>query len=312
MTDEVSTRVTTALTADETAQALTVIDAATKADGQPPLSEHVLFHVRAGGGEHSHHVLATQDGVLAGYGHLGLAHFHPPVLELAVHPDHRRHLVVARAIVNAARAKAAGPMHVWAHGEAAPTAAIGALLGFVEVRMIWQMRRSLTDPLPDAPLPDGFALRTFLPGIDDADLLAVNARAFAAHPEQGDWTAADLQQRLDEPWFDATGLLIAEHTETGRIAGFHWTKVLAGAHGGPSNQVHRHAALGEVYVVGVDPDFAGKGLGKALTVAGLAYLRDRSLDEAHLYVDESNTAAIALYESIGFTRHDTDLLFTAP
>ena len=296
MTDDISTRIAAALTPSETAQALAIIDTVTKTDGQPPLSEHTLFHVRAGDSDHSQHVLALRDGVIVGYGHLGPAHFHPPVLELAVDPAHREY-GVTRAIVKAARAHTDGPLQLWAHGEAAPVASLAALLGFVETRTIWQMRRSLADPLPDAPMPDGFALRTFLPGIDDAEVLAVNARAFAAHPEQGAWTADDLRQRQAEPWFDAAGFLVAEHD--GRIAGFHWTKV----HG------HDH---GEVYVVAVDPGFGGLGLGRALTVAGLAHLRGRGLDEALLYVDETNAPAIALYESLGFARTDVDVLYSVP
>lgn len=306
MTDEVSTRVTAALTAAETARALAIIEAATNSDGQPPLSEHVLFHVRAGGGEHSHHVLALHEGVLAGYGHLGPAHSQPSVLELAVDPAHRQH-GVARAMVNAAREHVGGPLQLWAHGAAAPTAAIGALFGFIETRTIWQMRRSLVEPLPEARTPAGFTLRTFFSGTDDADLLTVNARAFADHPEQGAWTTDDLRQRLAQPWFDPSGLFVAEEVATRRIAGFHWTKLHA-HHGHES----AHRPFGEVYVVAVDPDFAGVGLGKALTVAGLAYLRARDLDEALLYADETNTHAIALYESLGFVRSDIDVLYSVP
>jgi mycothiol synthase len=67
--------------------------------------------------------------------------------------------------------------------------------------------------------------------------------------------------------------------------------------------------MGEVYVVGVDPDERGTGLGRALTLLGLRYLRSRGLFQAMLYVDETNTAAIGLYESLGFTHWDTDVMF---
>jgi mycothiol synthase len=90
------------------------------------------------------------------------------------------------------------------------------------------------------------------------------------------------------------------------LVGFHWTKV----HGATEPaSAHPHAAIGEVYVVGVDPRERGHGLGRALTLAGLHHLRSLDLSQAMLYVDTSNTRAIALYEGLGFARWDTDVLF---
>jgi mycothiol synthase len=85
------------------------------------------------------------------------------------------------------------------------------------------------------------------------------------------------------------------------MAGFHWTKVHAPADASP--------AIGEVYVVGVDPGEQGTGLGRALTLAGLHYLQERGLAEAMLYVDEDNAPAIRLYEALGFTRRRTDAMY---
>ena len=171
--------------------------------------------------------------------------------------------------------------------------------GFDRFRALWQMRRPLRDPLDPPRLPAGTTLRTFRPGHDDQEWLSLNARAFAKHPEQGAWTRHDLELREQEPWFDPAGFFLAERN--GVMTGFHWTKVP-----GPAEA---DQGLGEVYVVGVDPGERGTGLGRALTLAGLGYLRDRGLAGAMLYVDEDNVAAIRMYKGLGFTRWSTDAMY---
>ena len=163
------------------------------------------------------------------------------------------------------------------------------------VRVLLQMRRPAADPLPEPEVAEGVALRTFEPGRDERAWLDVNARAFADHPEQGAWTIEDLREREREEWFDPSGFFLAERD--GRLVGFHWTKIHPGG-------------VGEVYVVGVDPEAQGLGLGRALTLTGLHYLRDAGLDQLMLYVDESNTAAVRLYESLGFTRYAVDVMYS--
>ena len=171
--------------------------------------------------------------------------------------------------------------------------------GVERFRALWQMRRPLGDPLDQPVFPAGTTLRTFRPGLDEDEWLGLNTRAFAKHPEQGAWTRHDLELREREPWFDPAGFLIADRH--GAMAGFHWTKVH-----GPADAP---GSIGEVYVVGVDPGEQGTGLGRALTLAGLRYLRDRGLAEVMLYVDEDNAPAIRLYEGLGFTRSATDAMY---
>lgn len=287
-------------------EVLALIDAATEADGVSPVSEHVLLHLRHGGdGEADNLLVRAPDGQLAGYAHLDLT---DPVggssAELAVHPDHRGHGVGGHLVGGLQARTADGRMRLWAHGQLPAARALAERFGYLQARVLWQMRRSLLAGLPAGPLPHGVRIRPFVVGQDEQGWTEVNNRAFADHPDQGGWSLAQIQMREREAWFDPAGFLLAEDVDDGRLLGFHWTKV----HGRVSG-AHAHEPIGEVYALGVDPGAQGRGLGPALTVAGLRYLRGLGLSQVMLYVDESNTGAIRVYERLGFTRWDVDVSY---
>jgi mycothiol synthase len=297
------------LTPDDVEAVTDLVQAAGDADGTAPLSEHTVLHVRHGGEAPAVHLLAHSGDGLVGYAHVDPTDaVEGASAELLVHPAHRRR-GLGRALVRAAMTVADehsdGRLRLWAHGDHPSASALGLSLGFERSRVLFQMRRSLTEPLAESALPAGVTLRAFVPGRDDDAWVRLNARAFAAHPEQGRWTLADLRVRQAEPWFDPAGFLLAERAEGGALLGFHWTKV----HGGPAQNNHHHEPIGEVYVLGVDPDAHGGGLGVALVLAGLHHLRARGLGRAMLYVDESNTKAVALYRKLGFALWSTDVAY---
>jgi mycothiol synthase len=285
---------------------LALVSAATEEDGVGPLSEHVMLHLRYGGDPRARNLLLYSQRELAGYAHLDPTDpVEGPSGELVIHPAHRGQgmgLELTRALVAEAGHQ---PLRLWAHGDLPAATRLATAAGFGRVRALWQMRRSLQARLGRPQLADGLTIRTFEAGRDEDQWLAVNSKAFSRHPEQGGWTRVDLDQREREPWFDPDGFFLAERG--GRIVGFHWTKI----HGRAAETTdHGHEPIGEVYVVGVDPAERGGGLGRALTVIGLRYLRSRGLFQVMLYVDETNIAAIGLYESLGFTHWDTDVMFS--
>lgn len=291
---------------DDIAAVLELLDAVTDADGVRPLSEHVMLHLRYGGDADARHLLASDDDRLVGYGHIDVTDtVEGSAAELAVHPEARRHGIGRMIVTRMIEETPDGRLRLWAHGQHPAAAALAHDLGFQRERVLWQMRRSLFTSLPAPELPDGIRLRTFVPGQDEQAWTEVNNRAFADHPDQGHWGIEEIRTREREPWFDPAGFILAERA-SGELIGFHWTKV----HGGKNtDHGHVHEPIGEVYVVGVDPSAQGLGLGPALTLAGLRHLRSTGLSQAMLYVDESNTRAIALYERLGFTRWDTDVCF---
>lgn len=178
-------------------------------------------------------------------------------------------------------------VQLWIREVAPGDDAAARRFGFEPHRDLWQLRCELPAE------PSGLRTRAFTP--DDLDeFVSVNNRAFHWHPEQGGLTAADVRDRMAEPWFDADGFRL--HHRDGRLAGFCWTKVHA----------DHHPPLGEIYVIAVDPDFAGRGLGRPMTLAGLEWLSGRGLTVGMLYVESDNHPANAVYERIGFEHHHTD------
>jgi mycothiol synthase len=278
---------------------LALVRAAAAADGVRPLSEEAelrLQHADADGRD----LVVHDDGVLAGY-----ARYDDGVAELVVHPELRRRghgRALLRQLLELAGDR---PLSIWAHGDLPGSAELLAPHGFDRARVLLQMRRDLAgvEPDPHPDLPGDVRVLPFRPGRDEAAWLRVNARAFDWHPEQGRMTRADLELREAEPWFDPAGFLMAWRGDPGAdgtLLGSHWTKVHPAGDAGPD-------PVGEIYVLGVDPDAQGLRLGGALTDLGLAHLRRQGLGSVLLYVEEDNAAAVRLYERRGFTRFAVDV-----
>ncbi|KAB2347797.1 mycothiol synthase [Actinomadura rudentiformis] len=290
-------RVRATLSDEEIEKVVRLVVSAAEHDGVGPLSERSLLWLRGGGGGDARGLLRLDDaGGLVGYAHLDLATAEETAAGEFVVDPHSRRRGHGLALLNGMCQEVDGPLRVWAHGDLPAATALAESQGLDRVRALFQMRRSADDPLPEFTVADGVRLRTFEVGQDEEAWLQVNRRAFADHPEQGAWTLDDVRLREREPWFDPEGLFLAESERDGKLLGFHWTKI-------------HPDGLGEVYVVGVDPGAQGLGLGRTLTLKGLHHLRERGVPAILLYVDESNQAAVRLYESLGFTRYAVDVMF---
>lgn len=302
----------------EVAEVMDLLAEAERADGVAPAGEHVILRLKAhrdvvhqiepvqADVRSEHYVVRGGGGELIGYAHLDTEHEPEGLLvaELAVHPEHRRQgagtrLVEAlldRADLPAEAADDTGRLRIWSHGEHPGALRLAERFGFARPRELWRMGVDVTAAdLPEVALPDGVTIRAFRPGADEDEVVRVNHRAFAWHPEQGGMSADDLRAKQREDWFDAAGFLLAVDAQD-RLLGFHWTKV------------HPDGA-GEVYVVGVDPDTQGNGLGRLLTVAGLHHLRGVGCPRVILYVEADNVPAVKVYQRLGFEKWDVDVQF---
>ncbi|MER7114647.1 mycothiol synthase [Saccharomonospora azurea] len=294
------------LTDDRVEDVRALLLAARETDGRPDVEPGGALPGEFSGPRHL--LCLVGDGasrVLAGYAHLDARGdaFGRQVAELIVHPAHRRHGHGA-AMLDELVGAATGSLRIWAHGDHPAAARLATRFGLSRARELLVMGASSAEQeWPEPVLPDGVRLRTFVPGQDEQAVIDVNARAFDWHPEQSAFDVAALREAQRESWFDADGFFLAENAD-GRVVGFHWTKVHP-----PNPRRFGGQPVGEVYVVGVDPDAQGGGLGKALTLAGLRHLRDRGLDQVILYVEGDNEPAVAVYRKLGFTTVDTDVQY---
>lgn len=289
----VSLQVRAELTEREAADVAALADQAREVDAVAPLSEQTLLQLRRPRGSLSH-VLALDAGRVVGYAQLDASAGGAPPAELVVAPQARRR--GAGAALLGRILELAPAARIWAHGMLPAARALARRAGLDSVRELCRLARPLAQADRfDTSLPPGHTVTTF--SDDDAsDWLALNAEAFADHPEQGRLTAADLADRMAQPWFDPAGFFLIRDPDGSPVA-FHWTKVEDG--------------IGEVYVVGVAPRAQGRGLGRAATAIGLSHLRDRGCPRVLLYVDGDNAAALATYERAGFERDRLDAQLAA-
>ncbi|MBB5905954.1 mycothiol synthase [Actinoalloteichus hymeniacidonis] len=322
---------------DEVAdEAIALLDEAADADGRAPVAERGLAalqrrgsaavqagQVRADVGGVEHFLARESGGALVGYAQVDtqIDSEGRLVAELAVRPTARTNGVgtaLVRALVERAGLPEApaepmtgpnGPdtpaqdsLLIWSHSDHPAADRLAHRFGFRRARELRRMWIDLTEH-PPAALQErsDVRIRPFVVGEDEEALVRVNHRAFSWHPEQGGMTVADVVEKENSDWFDPAGFLLAVDAED-RLLGFHWTKVHAAGEAASE-------AVGEVYVVGVDPDAQGRGLGGLLTQAGLRYLAGRGLSQTMLYVEADNPAAIRVYERLGFTHRDSDIQF---
>ena len=285
---------------------LALIKAAHDFDGTPPIAEHVLLHLRHGGDKSDSHIVFEEGNQVIAYAHLDTTDLVAgPSVEAVVHPNHRGKglgsLILKEAI------KVSGDKtRIWSHGDLPAAKRIATSL---KLERLWSnllMSKSLGDI---QPVTCKYPIRTFIPTLDDQAFLSLNNKVFANYPDQGGWSDDDLKVRLNEDWFEKEGFFVAE--DKGELIGFCWTKIHGAhthSHNG-SDMDHGHDAIGEIYVLAVNPDYKGKGVGRDLTITGLNYLKYQGLSNVMLYVGVENKPAFNLYKSLGFNEFGSDVMY---
>jgi len=285
---------------------LALIKAAQDFDGTPPIAEHVLLHLRHGGDKSDSHIVFENDNQVIAYAHLDTTDLVAgPSVEAVVHPSHRGKGLGALILKEAIKV-CGNQTRIWSHGDLPAAKAIAESL---KLERLWSnllMSKSLSEI---QPVTSRYSIRTFISDFDNQAFLSLNNKVFANYPDQGGWSEDDLRVRLNETWFDQKGFFVAEHK--GELIGFCWTKI-HGAHAHSHNgedDDHGHDALGEIYVLAVNPDYKGQGVGRDLTITGLNYLKYLGLNNVMLYVGVENKPAFNLYKSLGFNEFGSDVMY---
>ena len=289
-------------TDEQRSRARAFVTSVETAIGRPQMSDHLKIDLGRHGGDEPPGpllVMLHDDERLVALAQLSEAN-EAWMLEVVVEPGLHDAVDVRDDIVDTAvdahRRRRSDAVVWWIDDPTAHDHEVAGRLALDVWRELYEMRR----PLPH-PQRAEVSTRAFRPGVDDEAWLAVNNRAFASHGEQGGWTLDTLRLRFDEPWFDADGFRVFDDAD-GTMAAFCWTKL----------HTDETPVVGEIYVIAVDPSAHGRGLGKQLTLAGLDSISDRGVTVANLYVDAGNTAAVGLYERLGFDIHRRRVAFAPP
>lgn len=271
-----------ALTAHQAQQIRALAQRAHDADGVDPLNEEAYRSLTDGS---ARHFLFSENSQVVGYLN------HSPrfdTTQLLVDPAYRRRGIGTTLWSQLRRDPQLG---LWAFADLKPAQGFAAAQHLRAARTLAMMQRSL--PWIEVPIPTGLRLRGYR-DTDASDLLAVNADAFAEHPEQGQLDADGLAARTGAAWFDPAGLILA--FDAGGLVGFHWTKQV-------------DASTGEVYVIAVAPRAQGRGYGKVLLAAGMSHLATQGLTTVVLYVDTADETAVRMYEQAGFATVHRDVCY---
>lgn len=171
--------------------------------------------------------------------------------------------------------------------------------GFEVQRHFHFMERGLGDAVPDAPLPDGYSWTNL--SADKVDRwVRIQNSVFSEHWGSREITPQEFQTWMKEPSFDPTGFWGVAFA--GRIIGIDNNEV--------DEEYVKYSGMkrGMLWVIGVEKAHRRQGIGRALTVRGLNWCREKGMETAALYVDSENTPALTLYRRLGFQVSWTNLI----
>jgi mycothiol synthase len=253
-------------------------------------------------------------GHVVGWGRLAIAVDGPPVdgrFWLRIHPAARGGTLEPEIIAWATERVAevgrgrrqAARLLTGARSDQSDRIALLEAHGFRPARYFFTMRRPLDTAIPPPQLPNGFTIRQFAPGPDDAAWVALGNLAFRDHWNHHDYSVEELQRELAAPLYrpDLYQLVVAPD---GTFAAYCQCEINL------EMQARTGRSEGFIAGLGTHPQFRKQGLGRALLLNGLQQLQAAGVSTALISVDAQNpSGALRLYESVGFRTFETWIMF---
>ena len=205
--------------------------------------------------------------------------------------EHSKRLIqLLEAAAQAISFSGGGKLEFWIENISEETRKTPINAGYEPFRDLLRMKRSLPGT------PSNLLTRSFNKN-DYEDILRINNSAFDWHPDQAGMTKESLLVTQNESWYLEDGFRVLEVEKI--VTGFCWTKI--------------HSELksikGEIYVIALDPERQGEGLGRELVLSGMEWLSARKIKEIFLYVEADNHRAVKMYKSMGFDVEYTNQCF---
>ena len=241
--------------------------------------------------------IAECDGRIIGYASVFLeAAIKRALLDCLVHPQHRKEGIATSLLhhgIRHAREAELKMVQVSIPEINQPARKLVLRLGFKHIRHFFEYKLDLNNiRLPD-PTPGGYTIRSL--GPDEADELThIQNRAFADSWGFNPNTSAEIAYRINSSSSSPENTLVV--CLGNRIVGYCWMRLMM------AETPEAGGIEGEIHMLGVDPDFRRRGIGRKVLLAGLSHLKFKGVTTIRLTADGEDPAALALYESVGFKR----------
>ncbi|MFC1933280.1 GNAT family N-acetyltransferase [Chloroflexota bacterium] len=216
------------------------------------------------------------------------------ILNCWIHPEHRRRGLATRLFSDAIRRAEelrARVVHVNIAGDNAVAKSMLSKLGFECVRQFLELKLDISKVHWQDIDRAALGCRHLQRGEEDK-LTQIQNRSFAGQWGYNPNTVEEVTYRTNLSNRSPEDVVLA--CDGDKITGYCWTGIT----------YEGNAAIGErkgqIHMLGADPDYRGRGVGKRALLAGLAHLKSKGLRIAELTVDSENKVALALYRSIGF------------
>jgi mycothiol synthase len=216
------------------------------------------------------------------------------ILDCMIHPLHRKKGIatelICRAIRRAQDAESK-TVQVCFSEINLPARSLTSRLGFKFIRHFLEMQLNLNNISLLHVEPGGYIIRNLERG--EADKLAdIQNRAFADSWGFNPNTPDEIAYRINLSCCSPENIIVT--CLKNKPIGYCWTRIMI------EENPAAVGMKGEIHMLGVDPDFRKKGIGRNVLLAGLSHLKSKGITNVQLTADGKDPVVLSLYESVGF------------